>query len=424
MKLLLSLSLILNCVLLLLAGRPGGRQTQEKPVPRVPRANVIGSGKWMRTSAPASASVPRTPWSAIETRDIRKLIANLRALGCPEQTLRDLITLRVCREYRKKFVELQAESLRSWDYTRNRNYRDTQSYVRDQRRIRTEMDGELERLLGVPASQLQATMLGWGGSPGWNDFLPLDKQAQVREIKARYQDLADDIRGGLMDWESDPARDAQLKELYRQKQAELAAILTPQELAALNLRESPAAEYARKNLPEAKSEAEFAKMVHAVETVGIEEPKWDPTAGLPSGLAFGEPADNSAYEQKRTELDALLKRTLGEDRVAEQQQENQMREAEGAQREKDQNEARERARIVSLADSVGIGEDDANRFLDRLLEIEPAMRKKFSELEKQLEHEPDKEKKLEAAALAEMEKIAVEMLGEKGRVLARKMTER
>ena len=92
----LRISILLNCTLLgclaflLLTGRRGPlpvevSATADNPSPvtevaiRVPLA------------APTAEARPFY-WRQIESADYRIYIANLRAIGCPEQTIRDIIT--------------------------------------------------------------------------------------------------------------------------------------------------------------------------------------------------------------------------------------------------------------------------------------------------------------------------------------------
>ena len=63
-----------------------------------------------QTSAPAP---PPTPfhWRQLESTDYRIYIANLRGIGCPEQTLRDIITADVDSQYAPRRRELQNRAL-------------------------------------------------------------------------------------------------------------------------------------------------------------------------------------------------------------------------------------------------------------------------------------------------------------------------
>ena len=103
MRRLLPFSLVLNLVLLLAAG---WRTLHPPPMNRVPRSEVgkpAGKQSARRLAqARQAVSPPATPWAAIESADLQRFMANLRALGCPEQTVRDIVALRICRAYRDR----------------------------------------------------------------------------------------------------------------------------------------------------------------------------------------------------------------------------------------------------------------------------------------------------------------------------------
>ena len=75
-----------------------------------------------------------------------------------------------------------------------------------------------------------------------------------------------------------------------------------------------------------------------------------------------------------------------------------------------------------MAASIGIAEADAQRFFDRVKELEPIFKAKFAATEKSLSGtEEEKRKQMDALAKAELGEIAVEIIGAKGEALIRKM---
>lgn len=311
-------------------------------------------------TTPASTNSPQaTPWATIESKDLVQFIAHLRAIGCPEQTVRDMVTFRICREYRDRFLAFEAERERSWDYTKPRVL---PSSTVEQKRLRNAMHREIESLLGASTTELQAVVRGWPGMEDDYSFLALEKRAPVRELNEHYGQLISETDRNLFHGESDPAVEARIKELRQQKQTELAKLLTPEELEALNLRESPEAQYVRTQLPEAKSEEEFRKMVSAAAAVGIEKPKM-PNIFAHFGLSGGPDTSDAdrAQAKREAQLDARLKEVLGGPRVAEQKKEDEARLAELQAREQAREAEQERARIMTLADSLGLSANDVNR---------------------------------------------------------------
>ena len=95
MRTTLSISICLNCALLgslaflLLNGRPARPRAEapaeaENPLPGA-------EGVMPAPGASPTAQVRPFHWSQIESADYRTYIANLRGIGCPEQTIRDLV---------------------------------------------------------------------------------------------------------------------------------------------------------------------------------------------------------------------------------------------------------------------------------------------------------------------------------------------
>jgi hypothetical protein len=351
MKYSLQISLLGSAVLLGFLGWQARRQQEtvsaDRPKTTAAQSGVarFGAARFARLSrsSPVTNAVPATSWAALTPNDLPQFIANLRHVGCPEQTIRDIITLQVCRNYRNRLLDLQTVADRTWDYTRNHSPAAAKEFSRQQSDLPKAMDRELESLLGVSADQLISTVSGWPENRSDYVFLSLEKQGRLRDLHERYRDLTEEARQGLLSWESDATMDARIKELNLQKQAELAQFLTPQELEALNLRESAAARYVLNYLPEASSEAEFKQMVQAVEEVGIESPKMGDLFSC--YLLPGRPDtsnEDAKMATKQAELAVRLRQLLGEQRIAAQQQEEQARLARAQQQqyERDRQQAR------------------------------------------------------------------------------------
>ena len=109
-RLILSFSIVLNLVagglLLHLASkpaRPGTIHTQAA------RSTVLGA--YSNRPPSASAHLPQNPangfgWQVLESRSHDQVVANLRAIGCPERTIRQIIVPRVERDYAGKIASL------------------------------------------------------------------------------------------------------------------------------------------------------------------------------------------------------------------------------------------------------------------------------------------------------------------------------
>src|SRR5437868_4188222 len=75
-----------------------------------------------RTVAARETAVPRNGafnWANLESADFKQYMANLRAIGCPEETIRDLIVAEVNKLMAPKFAALAAEANRMYWKPRN-----------------------------------------------------------------------------------------------------------------------------------------------------------------------------------------------------------------------------------------------------------------------------------------------------------------
>lgn len=100
MKWTLRISILLNCVLAALFAALPARNKNRDPLP-IART---GTGREI-PAAPSAANIP-FQWIQIESSDYRQYAANLRAIGCPEQTLREIILADIQDLYAAKRAEM------------------------------------------------------------------------------------------------------------------------------------------------------------------------------------------------------------------------------------------------------------------------------------------------------------------------------
>src|SRR6516225_2853916 len=110
MKAGLKLFLILNLLLALIVAWLTGRRP-----PREDRVGAEAQPQLARKSHDEAEGQPGTAraepaqgfrWASLESSDYPTYIANLRAIGCPEQTIRDIISADVKSLYARKREEL------------------------------------------------------------------------------------------------------------------------------------------------------------------------------------------------------------------------------------------------------------------------------------------------------------------------------
>lgn len=153
-----SLNLGLACALWLLpkpvtpAPTPAPSSIAATPTPRSPRLET-GS-----PPAPAPATPPPSPqvaqliqWRQIEAADYHEYVANLRAIGCPEQTLQDIILADVEQLYAERVRELvDTVHGQFWDL------------IRDEERLEAMIEAKRDELgaLGDQQKELIRELLG------------------------------------------------------------------------------------------------------------------------------------------------------------------------------------------------------------------------------------------------------------------------
>ena len=331
MKILLAASVIVN---VLLFGAAVRRGTQGKPMQFARPLRTQSDRSHFFKHRMLSAAAPSTPWGTIESLDPARFIANLQAIGCPEQTIRDILVSRVSRGFHAQLEAAHDAEAREQPWWRGRNYNPELSLLNSA--LRRERNDLLEQLFGEPANRLISQFLAWPRGPAiGREFLAEDKRKPLREIEERYGRLISESTTYPGDPIDEEER-ATLAGLNQQKRAEIEALLTPRELEELDMRESPIARYVLSQLPEAQSEADFRLMFQAAReaTVGSETQTSANSFAGRYGLsrAPGEPQEDR-QEAQRKAIEARARELLGEQRFLQLQQLESARRAAEARRE-------------------------------------------------------------------------------------------
>ncbi|MDB6056343.1 MAG: hypothetical protein JWO95_187, partial [Verrucomicrobiales bacterium] len=183
-------------------------------------------------------------WQLVESDDYMTFIANLRSIGCPDETIRDIVIADVNKLFAAR--ERGASGADNWKYWRANDplparvseQRDAQlSALRQQKRavIRT--------LLGIVLDD--ETVEHDANIISHLNFLSSQKQAQILAIQNRFNDAQQRIYANAeqhgVDWK-------QLKAAFDQRESELARVLSSDELRAYQLRKDDTADNLRRNL--------------------------------------------------------------------------------------------------------------------------------------------------------------------------------
>jgi LysM repeat protein len=296
---------------------------------------LIAKNQWAAKAAAASAeaakaaqSTTRTnvvvrrqffSWREVESSDYPTYIANLRDIGCPEQTIRDIIIADVNAMYsRKRATELVTAEQQWW-----RSEPDPavlQVAAEKSRALEDERRGLLVRLLGTNWESGDIVSLPRPSRPGIVldgqilGNLPAETKQAIEEVSLRSQDklqayLDDQRQQGK---EPDPVEVAKLRQ---QTRLDLQKVLTPAQLEEFLLRYSQNANDLRNEFGQLRffnaSPDEFRAVFRATDTLD-QQIQLLADATDPNSVA-----QRKALEDQR---DNAIKNALGPTRYADYQQ--------------------------------------------------------------------------------------------------------
>lgn len=250
-KVLLILSVLLNVALGAVILRPKSAE----PTATAPAAPKTASAEPAPAAPVAKARVvtqvvtnnvsQKFDWNAVESDDYKKYIANLRSIGCPEETIRDIITADVNKLYdaKRKALAGPKKKFEFWkpgmmmgavaDPERTEKER---ALTMEKRALLTDLLGSAPEdkpdLLAGVASQLDAMF----------DFLPTEKRTKVMDLMQDMQTkMQKAMKNGAPDQED-------MRKLMKDMETEIGRVLTPEELLDYNLRFSVTANSMRMQL--------------------------------------------------------------------------------------------------------------------------------------------------------------------------------
>jgi hypothetical protein len=227
------------------------------------RANTPG----MRAGRGGATEV----WAALEAGDYAGAVARLRAAHCPEETIQDLVALRMSREALRSLEVQVAERRKGEAWWRSYASGVSRADRRDELDARARLEREFESLFGTSYARATAEFFPWRRA---DEASPI--QAEHREaydaLMSRHRAERDAILGkGAFESLLDDRLESEMAALKERQRMEVERLLTPEELEGLSLRESESARAAKKYLPEAQTEDQFRVMVRVAKELGVRE---------------------------------------------------------------------------------------------------------------------------------------------------------
>lgn len=256
-------------------------------------------------------------WVKVEAADYFKYVKNLRTIGCPEETVQDIIYSDVSKLYAEKFREVNRNAPYgpggSKEYWKAEDYAADPERSRRSRELNEEKKALLIALLGVDVEKLRRERLGYPDYEAMRvAYLPEEKRKQVEDLRQKYQDMEQVLHFKYKDYYGEE-RTAEMENIRQQREAALAKILTPTELDEYNLRNSQVALHMKGSLSAMEpSEQEFRALYK------IEKEFADSMGHFRYGVVDPDDAEAQKRMADANKLkDEEYKKLLGEDRYKE-----------------------------------------------------------------------------------------------------------
>jgi hypothetical protein len=245
-------------------------------------------------------------WAQLEAEDYRDYVARLRSIGCPEQTIRDIIIADVDKLLAPK---LQAASGRTngvyyWQPIEQELWEgaEQKEALRQQRVVDFEKREVIRELLGVDLVGERLRIQGQGDYHGERlTFLPEEKRARVRMVLDQFADEERTLLEQQAEEGNAIAASTELARVRQQKEAALAPLLTPDERKQYDLWFSATAAAVRDSV--------FGMDANEEEFLKLYQLRQNYETKLGGNFGPGNPAWNDYQTQ--------IHQTLGDQRYAE-----------------------------------------------------------------------------------------------------------
>jgi len=252
---LIALSLAANLVLAAMLFR----SSHDRAAAAADMAVETSSGKTGENSSAAQnentapTAGGKISWRDLQAAELKAFVARLRAVNCPEETIKDLVLAELNRRFSKQQRSLWSEQSNQdywkpyqhkFDPAEQKKNRDRSKQMQAMQKEKTAL---IVELFGVDVEKQRMKEEGYDTeNMGWNpagnlSFLPEAKREAVQKYLDDFQEKEQEFYASVSgSWDAD-AR-AKQKKLEQEKLAGLAQFLTSEELREYKLRSSQIAQ--------------------------------------------------------------------------------------------------------------------------------------------------------------------------------------
>ena len=315
---LVGLNLILvGCLAVAWSQRTSGKTRAANVIASVSSASVNHAAPTPRSTPSQPRATPSSPakvgWASIASPDLRTYAANLRRVGCPEETIREIMLAEANRFYgaQERALKVRPDDMAPWEEASRSDRRGAESKLRQ---LLEEKRSLLKDLTGVDVGiDMPSRLAGrdvetFDGAFG---ALPESKRDPVRAIQEQYWAQSDDIKQRTLGYLEPEDRDAFLRIKTERREA-LAKVLTPRELQDYELKTSATAPALRSRLEGFEvTDEEFRKVFDFMQPLD-EQYSLSRRNPDPVNQEF-----TAARNQAEKDLQEQIHQVLGDERYAE-----------------------------------------------------------------------------------------------------------
>ena len=253
-------------------------------------------------------------WSQIEDADYETYVENLRRIGCPEETIRDLVKQDLDKLYDQRKADILSKAPARKEYWKTGNPSAlsqpsgaTRSQLAQLDREKNEVLGDLFGQQGVAAINRPSPLArarSQAKSGYAMDFIPEETKAQLNTVE---QEFGSQLLRKMAQGATDAQDMAEIRQLRQDRDGRIATMLTPEQKMEYDLRKSPTAANMRLQMDGFDpSEDEFRDIFAARKA-------FDNEHGVVPGSSIS-PADAEVRQFAEQEMNNQIRSSLGDDR--------------------------------------------------------------------------------------------------------------
>ena len=283
----------------------------------VSAAASAGAGRAPGQAAPVERivrEVERFHWSQIEADDYQTYVENLRRIGCPEETIRDLVKQDLDKLYDQRKADILSKAPARKEYWKTGNpsalsrpSSATSSQMAQLDREKNEVLGDLFGSQGVAAINRPSPLArarSQSKSGYAMDFIPEETKAELNTLEREFgSELLKKMAQGATD-----AQDmAEIRRMRTERDDRIATMLTPEQKTEYDLRKSPTAANMRLQMDGFDPSEDEFRDIFAARKV------FDNEHGVVPGSSIS-PADAEIRQLAEQEMNNQIRTSLGDDR--------------------------------------------------------------------------------------------------------------